>query len=184
MATDKTRITVPGRAHIYLSVVGTTAPINSTAALDPGFVEVGLTTPDSLTFAGNPTFGTVTSHQSDYVTRVFQQSDEARVTVDLQEFSGDNLLNVFGGGEITTLTTGQYKFVPPTVGGRTNVACIAEAIDGAKHYRFVIPICFQDAGVTMKLAKTSEVTLPLNLLVLGSDDVDPWYLLTNDPSFA
>lgn len=183
-------ITIAGRAHIYVAALGTVAPADSTVVMPAGWVNVGLTTEDSLQFIENPTFGEVTSHQSDFPTRNYQQADAASVEVDLQEFSSANLLNVFGGGTLTTITPpasgtpGEYRFAPPAVGGRSNVACIAEVIDGAKRYRYVVPNCFQNAGVTMKLQKRNEVTLPLRLNVLGTDGVDPWYILSNDPAMA
>jgi hypothetical protein len=190
MADTPNNITIAGRAHIYIAILGTAAPTDSSITMPDGWVDVGLTTDDSLQFIENPTFGTVTSHQSDFPTRTYQQADAASVEVDLQEFSAVNLLNVFGGGEITTVTppaegvAGEYRFAPPSVGGRSNVACVAEVIDGVKNYRYVIPNCFQNAGVTMKLQKRNEVTLPLRLNVMGTDGVDPWYVLSNDPAMA
>lgn len=188
MSTDPTRIVIAGRAHVYLATLGTVAPADSSVALGVGWAEVGLTTEDSLAFNTNPTFGQVRSHQSDYPTRTFQQADEAHLEVDLQEFSGDNLVAVFGGGTVEEITApvggtpGEYKYTPPAIGGRSNVACIAEVIDGAKRYRFVIPNCFQDAGVSMKLQKRAETALPLRLAVIGTDSTDPWYVLSNDPA--
>jgi hypothetical protein len=190
MASNNQNIVVAGRAHIWLSPLGTAAPASSSAAMPTGWVEVGLTTEDSLQFVETPTFGQVRSHQSDYATRNYQQDESASVEVDLQEFSSANLLNVFGGGTITEITPpvppalGEYRFAPPGVGGRSNVACIAEVIDGVKRYRYVVPNCYQDAGVTMKLQKRAEVTLPLRLSVIGADGVDAWYILSNDPSMA
>lgn len=190
MASNNGNIVIAGRAHIWLAPLGTVAPTDDTADMPAGWVEVGLTTEDSLQFVENPTFGEVRSHQSDFPTRTYQQADAATVEVDLQEFSAVNLLNVFGGGTITTITPpaagqpGHYRYAPPAIGGRENVACIAEVIDGAKRYRYVVPNCFQNAGVTLKLQKRAEVTLPLRLGVLGSDGVDPWYILSNDPAMA
>lgn len=190
MATNNQNIVIAGRAHIWLAPLGTVAPVDDTVAMPAGWVEVGLTTEDSLQFVENPTFGEVRSHQSDFATRNYQQADAATVEVDLQEFSAANLLNVFGGGVVTQITApapplpGHYRFAPPAVGGRSNVACIAEVIDGVKRYRYVVPNCFQNVGVTQKLQKRSEVTLPLRLSVLGADGVDPWYILSNDPAMA
>jgi hypothetical protein len=190
MVETAARILVAGRAKIYIAPLGTVAPANSSVALAAPWAEVGYTVDDSLQFIETPTFGTVTSHQSDFATRIFQESEAASVEVDLQEFSSANLLNVFGGGTLTTITTpvppalGEYRFAPPQVGGRSNVACIAQVTDGLKNYRYVIPNCFQNVGVTQKLQKRGETTLPLRLQVLGTDGVDAWYLLSNDPAVA
>lgn len=193
MTTDNTRIVIAGVARIHLAPVGTAAPADAVTTPAVGWREVGLTTQDSLTFSTSPTFGQVRSHQSGFPTRNFQQTDGARVDVDLQEFSGANIIAVHGGGVLTTVTppsvgppavAGNYKYTPPAVGGRTNVACLATVVDGTKAYRYVIPVCFQDAGVTEKLQKQAETTLPLRLQIIGSDVVDPYYILTNDPSWS
>lgn len=186
---DASRITIAGNAHIYLAALGTVGPTDATTALDTPWRDVGYTTEDSLTFTDTPTFGQVRSHQSNYPTRIFQTQEEASVAVELQEFSSDNILATFGGGTITTITPGgtatdQYHYSPPSVGSRVNIAAIAEVIDGTKHYRYVVPNCFQNSGATLKLQKTSAALLPLALSVLGADGVDPWYLLTDDPAMA
>lgn len=181
---DPTRIVVPGRTRVYLAQVGTTAPANSTAALAAGWTEVGLTTADSLSFATEPEFEEVTSAQSDFPTRRFQTSDGATVSVDLQEWSKDNFIYAFGGGTVTQVSAGQYKFVPPSLGSRSEFAAIIEIIDGAKHYRYVFPRVMQVEGVEQELQKGQEARLPLRLAVLGSDGVDAFYLLTDDPAFA
>jgi hypothetical protein len=185
---DQTRIVVAQMARVYLADVGTAAPADATSAMDPDWREVGLFTPDSLGWSTDPSFEEVRSHQSNYPTRRFQTEDAATAEVDLQEWSGPNFKAVYGGGTITeitpALTPKQYKFSPPAVGGRSSVAAVIEIIDGAKHYRRVIPRCEQSEGVTQTFEKTSESTLPLRLTVLGSDIGDAWYDLTDDAAFA
>lgn len=192
MATDANKIVVAQMARVYLAPVGTAAPAGPAAALDEEWREVGLFTPDSLGWSTDPSFEEVRSHQSNYPTRRFQTEDAAAVSVDLQEWSGENFKAVYGGGTITTVAavTGppdvpqHFKFSPPGVGGRSAVACIIEIKDGLKNYRRVIPRCEQSEGVEQTFEKTSESTLPLRLSVLGSDVGDPWYDLTDDPAFA
>jgi hypothetical protein len=193
MTTDANRIVIAGVARIHLGPTGTVAPVDAVVTPGTGWREVGLTTQDSLAFTTAPTFGQVRSHQSGFPTRNFQQTDAARVDVDLQEFSGANILAVNGGGVLTQVVApsvgppvvaGVWKYSPPAIGGRSNIAALATVTDGAKHYRYVVPLCFQDAGVTEKLTKTAETTLPLRLQVIGSDGVDPYYILTDDPSWS
>jgi hypothetical protein len=186
MATDPTRILVPGMARLWLGVVGSTFPSKSDDVLDTAWVEAGLFTEDSLKFESQPKFNDVTSHQSAYPTRKIQTEDAATLTVDLQEWSLENFQAVFGGGTVTVITgtPTQYKFSPPVIGGRTEIAAIAELNDGAKKYRLCIPRAMQDANATLELKRTQESTLPLGLSVLGGGVGDPWFLLTNDPAFA
>lgn len=183
MATDATRIRVAQLARVFLAPVGTTAPADEVAALASGWVDVGYFTPDSLNWATDPTFETVASHQSNYPTRRFQTADAATVEVDLQEWSGANFKAVYGGGTLTEVTTGHFKFSPPAIGGRSETAVILEIIDGTLKYRRVIPKAQQVEGASQTFNKTSESILPLRLSVLGSDVGDPWYDLNNDPTF-
>ncbi len=190
MATDANRIVVAQMARVYLAPVGTAAPAGVEAAMPTGWREVGLFTPDSLSWSTDPDFEEVRSHQSNHATRRFKTGDAASMEVDLQEWSGDNFKAVYGGGTITAVTTATtpavtyYKFVPPKIGERGEVACIIELVDGTKKYRRVIPRAIQVEGVDQTFERTSESTLPLRLSVLGSDIGDPFYDLTNDAAFA
>lgn len=184
-------IVVAQMARVYLAPIGTAAPTDPVSAMPAAWREVGLFTPDSLGWSTDPSFEEVRSHQSNYPTRRFQTEDAATVSVDLQEWSGENFKAVYGGGEIITVAAQagppaipeHYRFSPPGVGGRTGVAAVIEIIDGTKHYRRVVPRCEQTEGVEQTFEKTSESTLPLRLSILGSDVGDPWYDLTDDPAF-
>jgi hypothetical protein len=178
-------------ARVWLAPVGTAAPAGPAAAMPTGWREVGLFTPDSLSWSTDPSFEEVRSHQSNYPTRRFQTEDAATVQVDLQEWNGENFKAVYGGGTITTVAavTGppaipqHFRYSPPGIGGREQVEACIEIQDGTKHYRRIVPKCEQNEGVEQSFEKTSESTLPLRLSILGSDIGDPWYDLTDDPAF-
>ncbi|MGC4950899.1 hypothetical protein ACLQ2N_32505 [Streptomyces sp. DT224] len=188
--TNATQIVVPARTRVWLAVVGTTAPTDATATMPEGWYSVGLTTEDSLKFNEEPQFETVKSAQTDFPSRTFQTSDSATIEVDLQQWNAKNFKAVFGGGTISEIVpegaTGvkHYKFAPPRIGGRTEVAAMIEVTDGAKVYRYIIPRAMQMEGVQTDLQKAKEAVLPLRLAVQGGDDSDAWYLITNDPAFA
>lgn len=186
MATNKARILVAQMARVWLAPVGTPAPADATVAMGAAWKDVGLFSPDSLSWATDPSFEEVQSHQSNYPTRVIQTGDAATLSVDLQEWSLANFQAVYGGGTITTITGSptQYRFAPPAIGARTSVAAVVEIIDGAKHARLVVPACEQREGVETNFERGAEATLPLRLSVIGSDLGDPWYLLTDDAAFA
>ena len=177
----------PARARVYFNDVGGTAPTTSTEALDPTWINVGLTTPDSLSFTTEPEFQPINSHQSDYEVARIQTGDSAAVSVDLQEWNTDNLVFVFGGGTVTepdeTTSPGEYKFTPPKLGARQEKSAIVEVINGTKTYRWVFPRVMQIEGVSSEFQKGQEARLPLRLAVLGDDASDPWYMLTNDANF-
>jgi hypothetical protein len=191
---DSNRIVVAQLARVYLAPITydvsgvptyQTAPVNASSALGAGWTEVGFFTPDSLKWATEPTFETVNSHQSRFPTRRFQTQDDATIEVDLQEWSGDNFRYVYGGGTVTSLGGGVFKFTPPAVGSRLEVSVVIEIIDGVKKYRRVIPRAQQVEGVEQSYGNVSESILPLRLAILGQDGVDPFYdLIEGDPAFT
>lgn len=190
MATTPGRIFVAGSAALYLAPVGTAMPADARVALNVAFLEVGLFTPDSLTFATEPDFEDVESHQSFVPVRTIQTGDAATLSVALQEWSGKNFQAVYGGGTITEITVTvpsartDYKFAPPQPGARTETAAIAQVIDGTKNYRLCIPRCIQREGVELELQRDTEATLALSLAVQGSGGgVDPYYWITDDAAF-
>jgi hypothetical protein len=189
MATTPARVTVAGMARLYLAPVGTTFPTNARDAISTSWTEVGLFTPDSLKFTTEPDFEDVEAHQSAYPVRTIQTGDSATVEVDLLEWSSANFIYVYGGGSITPIaltgpTATHYKFSPPAIGGRAEVAVLAEITDGTKVYRLAIPRAQQQEGAELELNRTSAAILPLRLKVLGGDIGDPWYVLTTDSAFS
>lgn len=182
---NASNIFVAQMARVYLAPVGTAAPATPIGVMPAAWREVGLFTPDSLSWATDPSFEEVRSHQSNFPTRRFQTEDAASAEVDLQEWTGENFKAVYGGGTIvkTAGPPAYYRYSPPAVGGRNTVAACIEIADGSKHYRRMIPRCEQSEGVEQSFERTSESTLPLRLSVLGSDLGDPWYDLTDDPAF-
>lgn len=188
---DKNNIVVAQMARVYLAPVGTPAPAGPAVVMPAAWREVGLFTPDSLGWATDPSFEEIRSHQSNYPTRRIQTEDAATVSVDLQEWTGENFKAVYGGGDIVVVAavTGppaipeHYRFSPPQIGGREQVAACIEIIDGSKHYRRMVPLCEQNEGVEQSFEKTSESSLPLRLAILGADIGDPWYDITDDPAF-
>ena len=185
---NKANIRIAQVARVFLAPVGTAAPLDARTPMAAVWKEVGYFTPDSLNWATDPSFEEVRSHQSRHPTRRFQTEDAASFGVDLQEWSGRNFRTVYGGGTITEVTPATtpptYRFAPPQIGGREQVAAVIEIIDGDVHFRRIIPSAEQNEGVEQSFEATSESTLPLRMAVNGSDIGDPWYDLTDASSFA
>lgn len=186
--TNNAEILVPSRTRVWLGPVGTVVPVDATVAPGTGWYDVGYTPEDSLTFATEPSFQEVRSAQSDYATRRFQVSDAASISVDLQQWNLNNFKAAMGGGTVTEVTPATtpktYKYVPPKIGERIELAALVDVEDGNKHYRYVCVRTFQNEGVQSQLHKGANSILPLRLQVLGADTGDSFYLLTDDPSFA
>jgi len=184
MTMDNTQFLLPNRIYIFLAPLGTAAPTGVDDAPAAGWVNVGYTAPDSLSFSTEPEFQPVETAQSDYPAMQYQTSESGSVSAVLKQWNKHNLRSVFGGGTVTSDEAGVFKFVPPKIGGREEVALMTHAQYGDKKYRFVYPRAMQMEGVQLDLHKGGESTLPLSMGILGSDLLDPWYLITNDPAFG
>ncbi|MGW0485792.1 phage tail tube protein [Nonomuraea sp. NPDC003214] len=173
---------VPQIARIWMAPVGTVAPDGPTVTMPTGWYDIGLFTPDSLNWATDPQFEEARAHQSNYPVRRWQTEDAATLECDLMEWSLQSFQAVYGGGTIEKITpTGDpappvyYKFTPPAIGSRTEIAVCMELGDGTKRVRRMIPRAEQAEGVEQSFERTANSTLPLRLSVLGGDIGDPFY---------
>ena len=182
---DNEEFVVAARTYLYLAPKGTPAP-TTVGVPAAAWRNVGYTTPDNCQFATEPQFTDIMSAQSDFATGRIQTGDAAKIAMVLQQWNGHNFKAVYGGGTITAVggaTPNVYRFEPPALGERKEVAAILRTVFGSKEYLWIVAKAFQGEGVPLDLNKTQEARLPLSLTVLGSDDVKPWYMLTNDPAF-
>lgn len=183
---NKNEIFVPSRIDLYLSsLTGLVEPTDPTATPPAPWEHAGYSTKDSLQFETSPEFEDVESAQTDYPVLKLHTKEAASLQIDLQQWSRLTFQSAFGGGTFTEETAGVYKFSPPQIGEREEVAVLVHAQQGTKHYMFVFLRTQQVEGVSTSLNKGAVSTLPLRVDVLGSDVTGlPWYLLTNDPAFA
>jgi hypothetical protein len=116
--------------------------------------------------------------------KVWQTKDAASLEVELLEWSAQNFIAVYGGGSIEEITpegggAKYYKYTPPSIGTRSEVAAVLELGDGLRKMRRIIPRCMQREGVQQELSRDESGTLPLNLSVLGSDVGSAFYDVFN-----
>jgi hypothetical protein len=180
------QILVPSRIALWLGPVGTPFPTDATTAPNVAFKHAGHTTEDSLSFETSPEFDSLRSAQADYPVLDFQTADGASIQIDMQQWNASNIKAAYGGGTVEELAgaTGTYKFTPPAIGARKELAAIVDVSMGSKHYRFCYLRTSQNEGVSLGVNKGAASVLPLRLNVLGGDEAEPWYMLTDDPAFA
>ncbi|MEU4229427.1 hypothetical protein AB0F17_34465 [Nonomuraea sp. NPDC026600] len=168
-------------ARLWLAPVGTVAPDGPTVAMPTGWYNIGMFTPDSLNWSTDPQFEETRAHQSNFPVKRWQTEDNATLEVDLLEWTLQSFQAVYGGGAVEKVTpsgggTAYYKFTPPAIGQRVEVAACLELGDGPlRRMRRMIPRAEQAEGVEQTFEKTSSSTLPLRLSVLGSDVGAPYY---------
>lgn len=187
---DSSAILVPQMARVWLAPLGTVAPADPVSTMPAGWVDVGFFDPASLQWQTSPNFQSVTSHQSQYPTRRFKDSDAATVTASLQQWNSANILAVYGGGTITVqhgsapAPTVWYLYTPDPTGNVPQTEACIEIIDGIKHYRRIIPICEPDSGATIQYHRTAESTLPLSLSVVYGGIGAAWTELSDDQAWG
>lgn len=184
MAAQASQVLSAQRAVISIAPVGTTMPVDLVTPLAVAFLDVGHTTPDSLTLTTTLDTANIASHQSDYDIRVLQTSAGASFAVGLLQWNSTNLKAALGGGTVTMVSTGVYKFTPPAIGARAEFAVVIEVQDNENTFRYCIPRAIQVEGLEISLQKGTAATLPLNLQIQGGDNTDAFWILSNMPSMA
>ncbi len=188
MGKDVDEIVVGANGTVWVAPVGTAAPADEAEAPGAGWVDMGYTSEDGATLTDSKTLEQIPVWQLFYAARRIITERDLNVAVVLRQWSGEKVKLAFGGGEVTEPDVvgnpGKYKYTPPSPGEIDERAYMLDWVDGTKHYRLVIPRCMVTENVETNLVRTAAADLPITVGILGSDGVDPWYLLTDDPAFA
>src|SRR3954452_20810030 len=170
---------------ISVAPLATAAPADEVAALNAGFVDLGYTTEDGFTFRYNEDKGEVRAWQSGYRIRSIVNQRNAELAFVLEQWNKESMRLAFGGGTFTTVTAGHFKFTPPGINDAIyQRELVVSFNDGAKHYRIVVPKAEVTDQVETQLQRGQQSNLPLTLTVIGADVGDPWYGLSDDPSWG
>lgn len=184
MAKDPDQITVGANGTVRVAPVGTTEPADISASYDAAWVDLGYTTEDGVTFKDAKTQEPIKVWQSFYpVRRIITERDFTAV-FSLQQFAGAQVEFAFGGGEVTEDSPGKFRFTPPDPSVIDERAMAVDWTDGEKNYRLIMPRGMVTEAVETKVVRTTNQELPITFSVNGSEDTDPWYLLTDDPAYA
>lgn len=186
MSQDSEEFVVAGNGGLFLAPVGTALPTNESTALNAAFHDCGFSTEDGVTFGVGLDFEEIMSWQSRDATRRLHTGREFTTQIELQQWNEGNLAAAFGGGTVSEVSSGHYRF--DFLGDDDNVeefAAIVKWVDGAKDYLLVMPRATANDGGEVNLNRTSAGTLPVSLKALKPDGgLKVAYILTNDPAFA
>jgi hypothetical protein len=176
-------VVVGASGRVYVAPVGTTLPSTPTSSLDSAFVDLGYTSEDGVTLNFAKNSEDINVWQSAFPVRKIGTGFEASAAFTLRQWNAETISLAFGGGTVAETSTGVYTYTPPDVSEMDERAAVIEWQDGTKSYRWVIARCTVSEGVETNLVRTGAADLPIALAVLGDDAGDPWYLVTDDPSF-
>lgn len=184
MAQDVDEILVGANGTIRVAPVGTAAPADETAAPAAGWVDLGFTDDNGVTFQDSKTLQAIAVWQLFYAARRIVTARDFTVSFALRQWDKLTVPLAFGGGAVTLVAADHYKYTPPSPADVDERALMVDWADGTKAYRLMVPRGLVTDNVQTQLHRPSAADLPITFSVIGSDSSDPWYLLTNDPSFA
>jgi hypothetical protein len=184
MATKSTdELVVGGDGTIYVAPLSTASPAIGASAWDPAWINLGYANPDGVQFTDTRTLQIVDVWQLFYPARRIVTARDFTVGFKLAQWDKDTVPLAFGGGSVTVSGTG-HRYTPPDPATIDTRALGVEWLDGTKLYRFVMPKCFVTTLAQVDVKRTDAALLPITVGVVGQAGVAPWYLDTNDPSFA
>ena len=179
MALDSSQITV-GTANVYVAPVGTTAPVDVTAAWGAGWIQLGYTTEDGVTFTDSKEVNEIMAHQSFYAIDRRITSRSASVSTVLLQWSDDSFKLAFGGGTVTTVSAGLFKYTPPAPETIDYRALGIEVKDGAVTSRFVMAKGMVTDNVEMQFTRNDTAKLPIAFGLVTTGSGDPWSWISDD----
>lgn len=185
MAFDSDALVVASAGAVYAAPVGTTAPSSSTTSLNAAWVQLGYVTEDGVSLSVEPSIEEFTSWNSRNPIRRELVSQSITVSFALQQFSGDNVILAFGGGEITT-SGSQYTY---SFGDESQAleekALLVEWADGDRNWRAHFARGTVTDTVETTLSRTDLSVLPITFSVLEAPDGGaPGFIVSDDPAFG
>lgn len=181
---DPNEIRIASNGEVYVAPVGTALPTTPIAALDPAFVGLGYLTTDGVTIAVSPEIQDINSWQSRQATRRELTSQEVTANFVLQQFNESTVPFAFGGGEVTSPSTGIYRYELPTEGALDERCLVIDAIDGPVHQRWILPRGNVTDAVEMKFVRDAEQQLPIAFKGLQPSDGSTSLILLTDDAAA
>lgn len=179
---DASQLVVAGTGQVYVADVATTLPEASPVeALDGAFEGLGYHTEDGLTLTATPTVQEFPAWQSRRPIRRELTAQDLQVAFVLQQWDEDSVPFAFGGGEITDLGGGMYRYDFPADDDQLQEkALVADVIDGDTHYRFVFPRGNVTEAVESQFQRTAVAGLPITWKALApTEGGSAGYFLTD-----
>lgn len=183
---DASELIVAGNGQVYTAPVGTALPTTGpTETLNSAFEGLGYHTEDGVSISVNPDIQEFNSWQSRQPVRREMNAREIQVQFTLQQWDEDSVPFAFGGGTVTTLGGGAYRYdYPADTAQLVETSLVVDVVDGSDIFRFVFPRGNVTEAVESQFSRDSEAGLPITWKALApANDASAGYFLTN-ASFA
>lgn len=179
---DPLETIVAGSGEVNIAAVGTALPAKTTEALNAKFEGLGYHTEDGVSVNQAITVAGFKAWQSPTEIRRVQDSQDFEISFALLQWNEVNLPFAFGGGTISEVSSGQFKYVPPAASAALDErALIVDVDDGSRRARFIVPrgTVTETSAATFK--RTEMATLAVTFKALTpADGSEPWRVLFDD----
>lgn len=184
---DATQVRSAVTGKLLMAPVGNAKPTDTASAWPAGWVDLGYADDSGPPAEMQPGWTTkpILGWQSFYEVRELITGRTLDLVFKLIQKNGTNLKLAFGGGTITALGGGDFKYVPPATSFVDEHAFGIEISDGT-----IIDRCFIDRGLVSKVdsipfRKDDAIKFGLTISVLApTGSNDPWNWISNDPAMA
>jgi hypothetical protein len=183
---DSDQTVIAGTGEVYVAAVGTALPASTSATLAAAFNGLGYHSEDGVSINSSVEIEEHRAWQSKHAIRRERGDEEFQVTFELLQWNEINVPLAFGGGTVTDLGGGQFKYVPPSeTDGIEERTLIVDLDDGADRLRLIIPRGTVVEGVESQFARGTMSPLPITFKALEPETGgDAWHFLTNRADFA
>jgi hypothetical protein len=184
---DAGELIVGGNGQVYVAPVGTALPTTGPAqALNASFFGLGYHTEDGVSLAVTPQVTDFGAWQSRQPIRRELTAQEITVSFTLQQWNEETLQLAFGGGAVTDLGGGNYRYDFPEDSDQLDErSLVVDVADGSKDIRFVFPRGNITDAVSTQFQRSAAAVLPITFKVLEPEEGgSPGYFLTDSADFA
>lgn len=186
MSQDTSELVVASGGDIFVAPVGTTIPTTPTGVLSGSWVNLGLIDDDGAKFTRQVTLQEFKAWQRRMPVRRDVNEEEMTATFSLEQWNAENFAFAFGGGEVSEVSPGIYKYEFPTGDDSLDEkALVIRWNDGDRNYQ----IGFERGNVTeqvevaLKRSDLSQLPIGYKALAAPGDDSIGVTFVTDDPAF-
>jgi hypothetical protein len=183
---DPTETVIAGTGQAYIAATGTALPTTEDTTLNTAFSGLGYHTEEGVAIKNAPEIKEFGAWQSAYAIKTKRVKEQFEISLAMLQFTEINIPAAFGGGTVSEVSTGHYKFTPPDENDSVfERALVVDVDDGSTRLRFVIPRATVVEGVETSFSRDEMAILPITFRALEPDDGTPaWHLLTDASGLA
>jgi len=184
MASNASQVRVGITGTLYRAPKLTAGPATTAAAWAAAWVELGYLTVDGPELIPTVVNKDIDAWQTSFPVRTVNTAHGMEWKFTLLQRNGTNLKLAMGGGTITALGAGDYRYDPPAPGYVDEMALGLEVVDGSIIDRYILDRAMVTTLAAIPFKKDDAVKFTINVKALEANAGQPWRLISNDPALA